>query len=588
MFRRILLSLALLAGATLGAADVAATLLKVSGGGELFGPDGKSADFKAGVMVQPGSRLVTREGGLAVLLMADGSRVSVGPNTDLTLSESKEDAGVRSTVFDLVKGLFRATVQKLTLGSAFQVKTADAVAAVKGTDFEVSTDEAGTEARVSEGTVWMQNAAGERAVIEHGMAAHCGHLGRIGETRRMSEDELRNFGSWAHETLAPHSGAYLPADEAKREAWARLRPDQRRQVVSDLAHSMGEDFWHDVAGLNAEERQERWRDRLRNVDERRLAAEGARVDFALGKCAIDRQGRRVRFDEFLVRPSADQLQFLNYTRRGDRTDLLSAINTYNTALPQSLADAPGLNQRIWLQTAAPRYWIVNSSLVAGNSAGDSFAMNTSYYDPYYRILAGYWELPVESAEVRLNIPDLNAPTAGGMIVEQWVRQGITAGGPVPVATPTLGLAPVAGVAASTQPLRAVAGTTNNMVDPDRTNLMWALGPAGTEPLTTLLDSNGLEAQPGDLAVGFTRTYRTTGVVGVNLEFRLYVINENGQIVNLAGIPPDQLMDEFVKRGLIASLEQVEIRSNQFQMDDGINVVSKLLFLHDLTKTQDQL
>jgi len=35
------------------------------------------------------------------------------------------------------------------------------------------------------------------------------------------------------------------------------------------------------------------------MDSRAWPAEGAKVDFALGKTAIDRQGRRVRFDEFV-------------------------------------------------------------------------------------------------------------------------------------------------------------------------------------------------------------------------------------------------------------------------------------------------
>lgn len=595
MFQRILLILILTLSAALPAAEVAATLLTASGQGQLLLRDGSSAEFKSGALVQPGSRIITAESGSALLLMDDGSRVSVGPNTDLTLTESLADQGVRSTVFELLRGLFHATVQKLTVGSVFQVKTADAVAAVKGTHFSVMADDQGTEAQVSEGTVWLENSRGERAVLKARMAARAERHGHLSEPRRMTRDELKRFDRWAKAALPAHSGALLPADQAKRAAWERLRPEQRGKLAEDLRQSLG-DTWGDIVGLRAEERQERWRDRLRDADGRRLATEGARVDFALGKTALDRQGRRVRFDEFLLRPAADQVQFLNYTRRDDRVDLISSINTYNRALPHNLADAPGMNQRVWLQGLGkpPQFWVVDSAMVAGNSAGDSFAASNAFYDPFFRGL--YWELPVKDAEIRLNIPDLQRPRVGGELVERWVRQVNGSASPIGA---TNGLTAMTGEAYNanlTVQLRSVPGSTNNLpkqandvlgvvqTNLGNTNLVWALGDTTTLPTTTLLGPDGLEAKPGDLAVGFSRRYSS----GRTLEFRNYVINENGEIVNIAGIPPDKLMEEFVNRGLIASLKQIEIRSNGFQQEDGINVVSKLLFLHDLFKNQDEL
>lgn len=575
MFQRsILIVMALILSSALSAKDVAATLLKASGPGAIFQPDGGRIQFKAGAMILPGSRIVTREGGTAVLMMDDGSRVSVGPNTDLTLAESSVEGEARSTVFQMVRGLFRATVQKLTVGSNFIVKTGDAVAAVKGTEFEVEADENGTEARVSEGKVWLENAKGERGELRERMAQRVRRGGGLEGLRTLSEDESGRLRQWFRESHSPHSGAYLPADRARLEAWADLAPGERQKLLRDLAKSLG-GAWDDIISLSREERQERWRDRLRANDERRLAAEGARVDFALGKTALDRQGRRVRFDEFIIRPAANQMQFLNYTRRGERTDVISSINTYNRDLPRNLAEAPGMNQRLWLQSLAnpPRFWVTDSSLVAGNSSGDSFAATNSYYDPYFRGL--YWELPIESSEIRLNIPDLLAPTVGGEQVEYWTRQ-------TNVTTPAGGLTAIPGVSSSIQPLKAVPGTTNNLNDISGTNLTWSL--AGALPTTTLLSLEGLEAKPGDLAFGFKRTYNN----GRTLEFRNYVIDENGDIVNLAGIDPDKLMQEFVNRRLIMSLKQIELRSNAFKEADGINVVSKLLFLHDISKTRDEL
>ena len=592
MFKHLMLAVTLALGLNAGlpaATDLAATMLRAEGKGRVVLPTGTDGEFKAGVMLRAGSRILTEESALAVLLLADGSRVNIGPNTDLTIADLSEDGGKNSTVFELLKGLFKASVQKLTVGSRFEVKTPDAVAAVKGTEYEVEVTDKGTEARVKEGKVWLEDAAREhKAVVGKRMSCTCDRKGPLHDPRRMTRDEVRHFGEWAKESTSGHSGAYLPVDQAKQAAWAALRPEQREQVRQDLIESLG-DTWDDIVGLSAEERQERWRDRLRDNDSRRMAAEGAKVDFALGKCAIDRQGRRVRFDEFVLRPAGNQLQFLNYTRRDDRTDLVSAINTYNTNLPHNLSDATGLNQRLWLQgySSPPQYWVTDSALVAGNSANDSFATSTSFYDPYFRT-AGFWELPVKDVDVRMNIPDLHAPRVGGMQVEHWVRTALTN-----LPSPTLTAAVGANRGTLAVLLRSAPGTTNNIpntTDINASNLVWAMGINGTQPTTTLLDLSGLEAKPGDLAFGFKRTYNTNinGELGKTLEFRTYVINENGEVVNLAGVPPDKLLETFVNRKLIASLEQIEIRSNLFNSDDGINIVSKLLFLHDLTKTQDQL
>jgi hypothetical protein len=570
------LALALAAAALPAAEQQNATLVKARGNGQVFLPGGGPGEFKAGTLLATGSRILTAADGSAGLLLQDGSRVNLGANTDLTITELSQDGDKRGSTFQLLKGLFRASVQKLTVASHFEVNTPDAVAAVKGTEYEVEVTDAGTEARVNEGRVWLQDLRRERRVeIGARMGARAERAGgRLAEPRGLSDGELRNLRQWVKESGGGrHSGAYLPADAAKREAWLKLRPEQRAQVRQDLADSMGAEFWDDVLSLRSDERQERWRDRVRSVDERRLAAEGAKVDFALGKTAIDRQGRRVRFDEFLLRPAADQLQFLNYSRRGDRVDTISSINTYNRALPRNLSEARGLNQRLWLQGLAnpPQYWVKDAALVAA-TGGDSFAASTGFYDPFFRGL--YWELPVKDVDIRLNIADLRQPRAGGTQVESWVRQDTT--------SPAL---PMLGQAAASVPFRSVPGTTNNL--PSGTsiagsNLAWN-GP-GALPTTTLLDLNGLEAKPGDLAFGFRRSYSG----GQTFEMRSYVIDENGEVVNLAGVPPDKLMETFINRKLIASLKQIEFRSNQFKSADGINIVSKLLFLHDISKTQDQL
>jgi hypothetical protein len=135
--------------------------------------------------------------------------------------------------------------------------------------------------------------------------------------------------------------------------------------------------------------------------------------------------------------------------------------------------------------------VTDSALVAGNSYADSLAMSTGFYDPYYRAGAGYWELPVRDVDIRLNIPDLTQPRAGGQQVEYWSRQfqGLVQ----PVVPNPGGLSPVNGVADTAIVAgRAVSGSQNNLPDQflngavvptpvpaniNNTNLVWSLGSA---------------------------------------------------------------------------------------------------------------
>lgn len=570
MFKRILVLLVLLAvglAAPLAAGEVAATLLKTSGSGRLLLPDGSAGEFKPGTLVQPGSRIITSEGGLAVLMMDDGSRISLGPNTDLKVAESKVEGSARSTVFEMVKGLFKATVQKLTVGSRFEVRTTDAVAAVKGTSFAVTADERGTKAEVEEGTVWLENGRGERAVLGRGMRALADRAGRIGEVRPMTEEERRNFAAWALSSLP---GSVRP-QEKDDSYWSRLRPEQQRKLVQAFWAGLGQEAWDDLTQLRAEERQEHWKARLRAADERGLAAEESRVDFALRKATLDRHGKRVRFEEYLLRPAADQLQFLNYTRREGKTDFLSSINTYNRGLPYNLGLVRGLNQKGWNQVLPPLYWVTEQYQVMGNSLGDSFASRIEFFDPV-RVGLDRWELPVQSRQVAINLSDLNN-IASGEVLERWERRDTNTGTVVVGSTSVLG------------PGSSVTG--NNVIGAAAarsSDLVWT-GP-GQVPEYRLLGPGELGAEPGDFAGGVQITYKDAlGRVTHKLQYRSYAIDENGRILNLGRLLDKSPLDAVIDYAF-NSLQEIELSSDAFKGE--VDVVSKLLRLYDISKNHDSL
>lgn len=602
--------------------DVQATLLKALGKGQIVLAGGAAGEFKAGTLLRAGSRVVTEENGLAVLMLEDGTQVSLGPNSDLGISEMSKTGTSRSTVFDLVKGLFRATVNKLTVGSRFEVNTPDAVAAVKGTDYEIRCDGHGTDVRVREGKVWLEDKKREKRLeVSARRSARADRAKGLGDERKLKKDELVRFMRWDRvrdyrdgETPGKDDCRYFDdreLDRRERRAfdywiksdakgkdvgvseaeWERLRPEERinlvhgkvRDAVKSAFDQVTEGDEHTVLwemqNLRDEERQERWKEKLRSVDARNLANEEARVDLVLRKSMIDVKGRRVRFDEFIIRPAKDEVRFINYTRRDNRTDVMAAWNKYNTDLPTRLWEARGMNNRIWHQVASPIYWVTESHIVFGNDANDSLAGNTHFFNPV-RIsgLCGCtrWELPVKSTELVANIPDLRFPEVGGRVLEHYDRyfySGGVVGGPV--------------------------GANPTASDIQNSDLAWTggigsdfltLGPnQGTWPVSRLLSMDELSPSPdhklkaGDFADGFKRTYAD----GTWLALKTYAIDENGQVRNLFTELKDKpILDAYLNLAF-KTYQELNLTSSLWA-DRDIDVVSQMLWWSTITKTKDRL
>src|SRR4051812_27472610 len=93
----------------LRADQVEATVISVSGKTQYYDASGQGQALKAGTVLRSGTRIATDQRGLAILLLADGSKLSLGPNTDVTLSEMTKSNESYGNVFMLLKGLIRAS-----------------------------------------------------------------------------------------------------------------------------------------------------------------------------------------------------------------------------------------------------------------------------------------------------------------------------------------------------------------------------------------------------------------------------------------------------------------------------------------------
>lgn len=110
-----------------------------------------------GLALQEGDRLTTSEGGSALVRLADGTRMTVRPNSELVISQFRfrENATDNNLLLQMVRGGFRAVTGLIAKSSphAAKVQTSTATIGIRGTDFDarLCTRDCGAEsARVNE------------------------------------------------------------------------------------------------------------------------------------------------------------------------------------------------------------------------------------------------------------------------------------------------------------------------------------------------------------------------------------------------------------------------------------------------------
>lgn len=121
----------------------------------------------AGQHLAAGSRLRTPGGASAALMLADGSRVLVLPDSELHLREAAEvGAGALTLRIELLRGRLENAVHPMRAnGSRFEIQTPSAVTAVRGTEFRIAADAHSTRSEVLDGAVSFGNARGRVELV---------------------------------------------------------------------------------------------------------------------------------------------------------------------------------------------------------------------------------------------------------------------------------------------------------------------------------------------------------------------------------------------------------------------------------------
>jgi hypothetical protein len=133
-----------------------------------------------------GDRVSTSDAGTLGMVLRDGSTLRLTVNSEMSFLAPDEKGGL----LQLIKGILRSSVVKQD-GHHFQVRTPGAVAAVKGTQWQIKADAAGTQVQVLNGVVDLKPLSGTGQVeIQAGEEAQQDQDG-LGPVRRMDAAEMQ-------------------------------------------------------------------------------------------------------------------------------------------------------------------------------------------------------------------------------------------------------------------------------------------------------------------------------------------------------------------------------------------------------------
>lgn len=244
--------------------------------------------------VNKGDKLRTAAGAKADIGMTGGHKVSLREKTTVRV-ESVEASDIS---FQVVVGRLRAYVSKLKGPKKFSVKSPVAVASVRGTVFEMDVAEDNTSRlSVLEGVVGYKDLAGmaEEIQVLKGQSV----------------------------VVAP-GAAPRPPEPLPEEMQQGLAPEKQNQ---DLA----------AFDLKADVQREAGLSSYKEFFQANAAEEMKAAQYQEGKTLIDAFGKRVRLEEYIVRPAANQFSFVSLNTREDRFDFTRFDLYAKNALPDDLA-----------------------------------------------------------------------------------------------------------------------------------------------------------------------------------------------------------------------------------------------------------
>lgn len=121
---------------------------------------------QSGTVLYQGDAVATGPGSRAEIRCSDGSTITLGADTTLSLAEFvPSDAGTGRGFLDLVQGILRIALSSGRPWQSFQVRSATAVASVRSTEWIVDATRVTTGVFVIDGSVAVTSRAGAGEVL---------------------------------------------------------------------------------------------------------------------------------------------------------------------------------------------------------------------------------------------------------------------------------------------------------------------------------------------------------------------------------------------------------------------------------------
>ena len=297
------------------------------------------AQVSAGQVLAPGDQLKTAGGARATVTFDDASRVDLNPGSSFTLKESSPQA----SGMELKLGSLKAWISK-SLNRRFQVRTPTAVCSVRGTEFGVDVDQGGdTRVQMFGGLLAVADKAGNEVLItdRESVSVTSEGRGRVSDAGGRREER----------------GDSDARQVAKREVDLRMSKEEVQAAAAE---------------------------------------ESKLSEFQEGKAIIDVNGNRVRIEEYIVRPAADQFKLVVLNERDARFDYFFYHGTFNQALPTDMSVA--LRQISGCLDAACSYFMTGyrtgrsntqDSMLEVTSGGHQVDINNNAYGAPDDVTAAY-------------------------------------------------------------------------------------------------------------------------------------------------------------------------------------------------------
>jgi hypothetical protein len=169
-----------------------ATLISFEGDVQVgLANDLRPADL--GQFLAAGDRIVTGEDSGAHLVLADGSSLVLGANSNAKLKALGNGRPGSPTFLELSSGVADVMAETPGPGSLFKLETANASCAVKGADFELAFVPGDTQVTVNEGLVDLSDPSHKRTVSVHALEQAQLFAGRLDRPNAMSKRDIDDF-----------------------------------------------------------------------------------------------------------------------------------------------------------------------------------------------------------------------------------------------------------------------------------------------------------------------------------------------------------------------------------------------------------